>query len=394
MSIRKRTWATQDGPSIAWVVDYTVNGKRHHKTFKTQKAAKAWWEGRASYEVRQGTHTPDSVSITVEEAAQLWLQACRTGSEDREPLERATIREYENHVEQYITSSEFGIGDVKLSQLQYATVRAFLERLREAGKSPAMVRKIRGSLSALISDAMERALVSRHAIRDGSKRRARSRKPREAREVKLLTKDELRAMLSEASGTFRPLFMTAVFTGLRASELRGLTWDNVDLKAGVIHVRQRADRWNEMGPPKSASGNRSIPLAPIVVNTLKEWKLKCPKSDLGLVFPTSKGKVQSLSNIYKRGFAPLQVKCGMAIDTGKIDKDGKPILRARHGFHVLRHTAASLFIEQGFTPKKVQSLLGHSSIQMTFDTYGKLFPTPDDDRAAMAQVQARIVGAA
>jgi integrase len=58
----------------------------------------------------------------------------------------------------------------------------------------------------------------------------------------------------------------------------------------------------------------------------------------------------------------------------------------------MRHAAASLFIEQGFSPKRVQALLGHSSVQMTFDVYGHLFPAPADDKAAMAQLQARLVG--
>jgi hypothetical protein len=72
---------------------------------------------------------------------------------------------------------------------------------------------------------------------------------------------------------------------MRASELRGLNWSNVDLDAGVIHVRQRADAWRRSGPPKSKAGKRDIPLAPIVINTLRDWKSGCPKGDLDLVFP-------------------------------------------------------------------------------------------------------------
>jgi integrase len=59
--------------------------------------------------------------------------------------------------------------------------------------------------------------------------------------------------------------------------------------------------------------------------------------------------------------------------------------------HSLRHTAASLFIEQGFTPKRVLGADGHSSIQMTFDVYGHLFPSAEDDQAAMGQLQARLL---
>jgi len=60
-------------------------------------------------------------------------------------------------------------------------------------------------------------------------------------------------------------------------------------------------------------------------------------------------------------------------------------------WHSLRHTAASLFIEQGFSPKRVQALMGHS-IGTTFDTYGHLFPSAEDDQAAMSQLQARLIG--
>ena len=63
----------------------------------------------------------------------------------------------------------------------------------------------------------------------------------------------------------------------------------------------------------------------------------------------------------------------------------------RYGLHSLRHAAASLFIEQGFSPKRVQALMGHSTIQMTFDVYGHLFPSADDDQVAMGQLQARLL---
>ena len=67
-------------------------------------------------------------------------------------------------------------------------------------------------------------------------------------------------------------------------------------------------------------------------------------------------------------------------------------LRPKYGLHSFRHAAASLFIEQGFSPKRVQVLMGHSTIQMTFDTYGHLFPSEKDDQVAMRQIEARLVG--
>ena len=97
--------------------------------------------------------------------------------------------------------------------------------------------------------------------------------------------------------------MAAVFTGMGASELRGLVWGAVDFDKRVIHVRQRADLWGTIGNPKSAAGERTIPMAPIVVNTLREWKLVFPRGRLKLVFPNGRGNVESHANIAARGFA-------------------------------------------------------------------------------------------
>ena len=73
-------------------------------------------------------------------------------------------------------------------------------------------------------------------------------------------------------GRWRPLLLTAIFTGLRASELRGLRWSDVDLKRGELHVRQRADRYGEIGRPKSEAGERTVPLPPMVVTALREHR--------------------------------------------------------------------------------------------------------------------------
>ncbi len=167
---------------------------------------------------------------------------------------------------------------------------------------------------------------------------------------------------------------------MRASELRGLTWEDVDLQRKVIHVRQRADQWGVIGSPKSEAGHRTIPMSPMVVNALREWKLACP----WLVFPNGQGKPESHANIVHRGFLPIQVKAGVAdAHPDRKGEDGEPVLVACYtGLHALRHFFASWAIERGFSPKRLQALLGHSSIQMTFD--GHLFPSLEDDHAKFA----------
>ncbi len=156
-----------------------------------------------------------------------------------------------------------------------------------------------------------------------------------------------------------------------------------------------------MGAPKSEAGHRTIPMAPPVANALKEWKLACPlrgktkesPGKLWLVFPNGEGKPESHSNIINRGFDPIQVKAGVSEPhaTAK-DKDGEPVMVARYGMHALRHFFASWAIERGFTPKRVQALMGHSSIQMTFDTYGHLFPSAEDDAAKFAAGALELAG--
>jgi integrase len=85
--------------------------------------------------------------------------------------------------------------------------------------------------------------------------------------------------------------------------------------------------------------------------------------------------VQALSNLAHRIWRPLQKEAGL------IDAEGEPLFN----FHALRHFTASLWIEMGFTPKRLQAMLGHSSVQMTFDRYGHLFPSPEDDHAKFAK---------
>src|ERR1700686_1411004 len=92
-SIRKRTWKSGGEIKTAWIADYfDQGGKRHLKTFSTKKAADAWLV-TTRHEVKQGLHTPESTSITVADAATLWI---RRG--ELEKLERSTINKYRNHV--------------------------------------------------------------------------------------------------------------------------------------------------------------------------------------------------------------------------------------------------------------------------------------------------------
>ena len=402
MSVRKRRWVTRSGEEReAWVVDYVdQHGERHIETFAKKKDADARHDA-VKVDVRGGVHVATSKSITVKDAGASWIKAAEAAE-----LERATVKQYREHVDQHIVPF---IGAMKLSEVSAQAVRKLEDKLREGKRSPAMIRKVIGSLGSLLADAQEQGLAARNAVRDLRRNRRRGRDANSERRQKgklkvgvdIPTPGEIKAIIGHAGGRWRPLLVTAIFTGLRASELRGLRWQDVNLKAGELHVRQRADRFNEIGKPKSAAGERTVPFGKFVANTLKEWKVACPKSDGDLVFPNGAGKIEALANIINRGLIPAQMASGVTLPEvdakGRPVKDekGEPMAKAKYtGLHALRHFYASWLINRkeegglGLPPKVIQEQLGHSSITMTYDRYGHLFPRGDDAKELDAAEQA------
>jgi integrase len=396
MSVRKRAWTSAKGEAKeAWVVDYVDQaGRRRLRTFTKKKDADAF-HATAKVEIREGVHTAHSASTTLTRAADLWISTCESRN-----LERSTIESYRQHVKFHIRPF---IGNVKLSQLSAPLVREFEDKLRSGDPAPgetegrarssAMIRKIITSLGAIIADAQERGLIARNVVRDlrsrrrkGSDRRAdRRQKGKLKVGVDIPMPAEIKAIVAQLEGRWRPILLCAIFSGLRSSELRGLRWHDVNLKKGEIHVRQRVDQWGEFGAPKSESGERVVPLPPILVNTLRAWKLACPKGEFDLVFPTGKGTPENHANVINRGLVPAQIAAGV------VDKVGN----AKYtGLHALRHFYASWCINRRadggleLPLKVVQERMGHSSIQMTADRYGHLFPRADDGSELAAAEQA------
>lgn len=397
MSVRKRKWTSGGVEREGWQADYLdADGKRRRKMFERKKEADAFIV-TAKGEVRDGVHVPETETVTIGAAGDLWIKSGEAAG-----LERTTVDQRRQHLELHIKPF---IGEVKLSKVSVPSVRAFQDQLRENGRSAAMVKRVTVSLGSILLDAQGRGLVVRNAVHEAS--RGRSNRQQEKRQKARLrvgmdipTNDEIKAILGASAGRWRPLLVTAVFTGMRASELRGLRWDDVDLAGAKVHVRQRADRYQEMGMPKSDAGQRSIPVPPLVVNTLKEWKLACPKGELGLVFPNGAGNIEAHQNIVARGLWPIEVAAGVAVDTGKLDDEGRAVVKAKYpGLHALRHWFASWCINRKveggleLTAKAVQERMGHSSITVTFDTYGHLFPAVDEG-AALAEAERLLMTAA
>jgi integrase len=366
MSIRKRKWVTRRGEAReAWIVDYIdQDGARHIETFARKKDADAR-HAAIRVDVRQGVHTAPSKSITVAEAAEDWIKHA-----DLEGRERATVAGYRQHADQHIKPR---IGRYKLAELTTPRINTFRDDLL-ANMSRPMAKKVLTSLKSILREAQRRGNVAQNVAADVSIKRDKRDKRKLKVGVDIPTPDEIKRIIKAASGRWRPFLLTAIFTGLRASELRGLRWEDVDLKQGELHVRQRADRYNAIGKPKSQAGERVIPLGDLVL-MLKEWKLACHNSDLGLVFPTELGTIIRLENIIRRALIPVQIAAGVVTNEGKAKYTG---------MHALRHFYASWCINRSadgglqLPVKLVQERLGHASIVMTMDTYGHLFPRSDD----------------
>jgi integrase len=363
----------------AWIVDYTdQDGDRHIETFKRKKEADAF-HAQVGVDVRAGTHTAPSKSITVKEAAEDWIKSVAL-----EKREASTLAQYRQHA-RHITDR---IGNMRLANLTTPRLNTFRDELLTA-MSRAMARKVMSSLKSLLKDAQRRGNVAQNvalAVKriDADKRGEHRLKVG----VDIPTAEEIKAILAAAGPRVRPLLLTAVFTGLRSSELRGLRWSDVDLKHGELHVRQRADRYGVIGKPKSEAGHRTVPLGPMVLNVLREWKLACPKGEHNLVFPTPSGGI-ALHNNVVRALVTVVRAAGLATDKGKSKYTGP---------HALRHFFASWCINpldrggQGLPPKVVQQLLGHSTLAMTVDTYGHLFAPDKDAHKRLADAERALLG--
>ncbi|MER8838459.1 site-specific integrase [Mesorhizobium sp. M0913] len=375
--VRKRILPSGE---IRWLADYVDgSGERRSKQFEKRKDADAYLV-RVRRDLQLGLHVADSASITVREAARDWLSKCADAG-----LERSTRDAYRQHVDLHIVPL---IGAKKLSQMTTPSVHAFADELKLT-RSAAMVKRIVRSLGAIFVEARRRGLVNTNPVADAKIKvgdRRKSKRP------DIPTKAELRAIISAAQGKHRALIVTALFSGLRASELRGLRWNCVDLKGGVLSVKGRVDAWGEFGLPKTSAGERDVPLAPMAVTALKQQRLAVASGPDGLVFPSDEGTPLDHKNILNRVWTPLLIAAGLVkFHRTKRDEDGNPVPIGKYNFHALRHAAASLFIEQKLSPKRVQAIMGHSSITVTFDTYGHLFDDADADQVAVAEIEARLM---
>lgn len=388
-TVTKRTWADSTGrPKEAFRVAYTDSGgKRRFKQFDMKRDAEAY-RIKVEGELANGIHTADAASVTVGEAADIWIAACEAHGCDR-----GTLKTYREIVNCHIRPQ---LGSEKLSRLSSPRVVEFRDAMMIT-RSHAMAAKAVRHLSMILAEAMRRGLAAQNVARAVKVKRPRADQQKLAKRAETPPAEHLKAMIEAADrlGNEDPrlpvLLRVVMLAGFRASEVRGFAWPGADLKAPSLSVTQRADRWNAIGAPKSNAGRRCVPIGPGLATTLKAWKLRCPPSPLTLMFPNCRGGV-----IDQKGFIGLlvkvQVAAGLAVDSGRKDHKGRTIWGPRYDWHHLRHVAASNWLNDGIDLKRLQTWIGHENIQLTIDIYGHLIVDAKKDAALAAGAEAALLG--
>jgi integrase len=305
----------------------------------------------------------ESTSATLGEACRRWLDLAR--AEGREQSTIAQYRQHVVHIEAVLSPA------TKLARLTGPRC----EEVRNAllsGHSRAMARKVLASFKSIVRYAKKTGLIAHDPAADariGGSGRAKA-KLREGQHFPRPA--QVNQLFAVADAKERALVALAALAGLRASEIRGLAWSDVDLRAepATVTVRQRADRFGEIGWPKSADAHRTIRLGEMAALALREWRLAQPPGRV-LVFGTVGNNPDTLGNLQTRVLTPLCKRADVP----------------RYSWHALRHYAISSWLKTcGGNFKEVQVRAGHATLALTLDTYGHLLSDKHEgDRIAAAE---------
>ncbi len=293
--------------------------------------------------------------VTVGEYLERWLREYAKPNLSPRGFER-----YASVIRRYLIPE---MGSIQLTQLKPEHIQRHYSAMLSRGLSAGTVRYHHAVMHKALQTGLKWGLIGRNAA-DGVDA------PRPKRDDMQTWDDfEVRRFLEAArSSPYYALFHTALFTGMRRSELLALQWRDVSIHQIQVNrsLHQLKDGSYVFTQPKSAKSRRTIALSPSSVLTLTEHKEKqeeaCavlggPLQQDDLVFSTLEGRPLR-PNTITRAWVTVATKAGVT-----------PIR-----LHDARHTHASLMLKQGVHPKIVQERLGHASIQMTLDTYSHVAP--------------------
>ncbi len=289
------------------------------------------------------------------EVAEDWL-------EFKKPNVRASTWDgYRAHLEHHFDE----INHLKINRITTPTVEKFIVYHLKEGMSIPNLKKVLVTFNQVMKYAVRHRYIDYNPVRDAERPRGRGEDVGKDAAIQILTPSEINRLIeAEKDLKYKTLFRLAIMSGARQGELLGLKWTDVDWFNNQIHIQRTFNkgRWYK---PKSKESKRKIDLGPTTMAGLKSWKLACPPNDLDLVFPNEAGQPLNHANMLSRHFFPA------------LKKAGTPRIR----FHDLRHTYASLLIDQGENIKYIQSQLGHSSPIITLDVYAHLMKPVNQESA-------------
>lgn len=315
------------------------------------------WQKRISEGV-----TTDAGRQTVATFLTWWLE------EQVKPQRRATTyRGYAVYVNRHLIPN---LGGYRLATLSPQHVQTFLNASQAGGLSATSVVQLRAILRRALGSAQRMGMVGRNVA-------ALTDRPRgEQYEVTPLTPEQAVLLIDGiVDDRHGPLYLTAMTTGLRQGELLGLRWADVDLEGRTLTVAQQLQRSKgtiAFVPPKTEKSKRTISLPELAVEALRTQHVRQAERRLSV------GKQWAVSDLVFAGDRGQPLHAGTIShafrDLVQQVAKSKGVELPPQRFHDLRHLAASLLLAQKHSLKEVSETLGHSSITITANLYGHLFP--------------------
>ncbi len=329
--------------------------RKVRRTFPTQAAARSWRTTAAQSAQIGGLRAP--TSLTVRQAAHEWVDGARTSvirNRSGDVYKPSALRGYEEALRLRVLPA---IGAHKLADIAAPDVQDLIDRWQAAELSASSIRNTLLPLRVIYRRAVARGIVAVNPTAGVELPAVRGTRDR------IASPDEAGRLLG-ALHHDRALWATALYAGLRRGELQALRWEDVDLAAGVIHVRRSWDPQAGEIAPKSRAGIRRVPVPARLRDELVEHRMSAAAGER--VFGRADGRPfnpRSVDRHAGRAWAALELA---------------PI-----GLHEARHTFASLMIAAGVNAKALATYMGHANIAVTFDRYGHLMPGNETDAAGL-----------
>ena len=326
-------------------------GKERARTFATKREAERFL-ARQSADMQRGDYLdPRLARTTFGEWAEVWLET----TIHLKPKTHAT---YESILRSRVLPA---FAKSRIAAIEQIDVRRFVADLANAGDEPGTIRNTFNVVRLVFGTA-----VSSGAVRVNPCTGLRMPKsPR--KEMLFLTAEQVLDLADAIAPAYRLLVVFAAYTGLRAGEIGAVRVSRLDTQRGTLTVKESLADVNGklvFGPTKTYA-DRTVRMPRFLCEMLAAH-LSGPHAPDDLVFTGPSGGPLRHNLFYTRHFKPAVARAGLP-----------DALR----FHDLRHTCAALLIAQGAHPKAIMERLGHSTIQVTLDRYGHLFPTLDESLA-------------